>query len=177
MTVSIAPPYLRPPQHQAPGTANGSDIRDSHDSSDASFILTHDSLTLIELLAFSYLHCQRPGSAANLFALLASNAECNDRLLGALALAQLRSNLAEAALATLARASVASQLDAPFQLLRAQALQHLQRREEAAVAMRAFVTSRMAKLLTPNIPVTAEGHISTGTSAINPILLATDNVF
>lgn len=128
-------------------------------------VLPPESLALIELMAFSYLQCRRPGHAAKLFALLACDAQCDDRLLGAFALAQLRSGFAEAALGTLARASLASQLAPPFQLLRAQALQNLQRRDEATVAMRAFVSSRLAKLATAHARVKpADGSVASSTA-------------
>lgn len=97
------------------------------------------------MLGFFYLRNNRPDKARMLFDALAHLHPQRPRLHCALALAQIRSDKAEQALATLDGLALNGYLDDIFHLLRAQALDALDRRGEAAAAMRAFVASRRAQ--------------------------------
>ncbi|WP_231256002.1 hypothetical protein, partial [Escherichia coli] len=66
------------------------------------------------------------------------------RQLATLALAQLRAGKPDAALSTLDQLAMQGGVDAPFHLIRSQALLALERRDEAAAAMRAYVALRPA---------------------------------
>ncbi|WP_298208954.1 CDC27 family protein [Acidovorax sp.] len=98
----------------------------------------------MDLLAFVYLQNGLPDKAAVLLAARNVLAPEDPRALLALALAQVRSAKPQRALNTLEQLALLGAMDASFHLVRAQALQALDRREEAAGAMRAFVALRNA---------------------------------
>ena len=100
------------------------------------------STELMDLLAYLFLQHQRPDKAAVLLAARNILAPDDPRALLALALAQVRSAKPQRALNTLEQLALLGAMDAPFHLVRAQALQALDRRDEAAGAMRAFVALR-----------------------------------
>lgn len=100
------------------------------------------SIELMDLLAFVYLQNGLPDKAAVLLAARNVLAPNDARALLALALAQVRSAKPQRALNTLDQLALLGAMDAPFHLVRAQALQALDRRDEAAAAMRAFVALR-----------------------------------
>ena len=106
--------------------------------------LSPDSVELLGLLAYIYLENNRPEKAAVLLAALETLGQADSRRRLSLALAQLRSGKPETAIATLERAALRGEVDATFHLVRAQALLALDRRAEAAVAMRAYVALRTA---------------------------------
>lgn len=106
--------------------------------------LAHASLEFMDLLGYIYLQHQQPGKAAVLLAARDTLAPGDAATLLRLALAQLRSGKAARALDTLDRRALLGALDAPFHLVRAQALQALERPAEAASAMRAYVAQRAA---------------------------------
>ena len=99
-----------------------------------------ESIELMDLLAFVYLQNGLPDKAAVLLA--ARNILAPDDPRALLALAQVRSAKPQRALNTLEQLALLGAMDAPFHLVRAQALQALDRRDEAAGAMRAFVALR-----------------------------------
>ena len=101
-----------------------------------------ESIELMDLLAFVYLQNGLPDKAAVLLAARNILAPDDPRALLALALAQVRSAKPQRALNTLEQLALLGAMDAPFHLVRAQALQALDRRDEAAGAMRAFVVLR-----------------------------------
>ena len=101
-----------------------------------------ESIELMDLLAFVYLQNGLPDKAAVLLAARNILAPDDPRALLALALAQVRSAKPQRALNTLEQLALLGAMDAPFHLVRAQALQALDRRDEAASAMRAFVALR-----------------------------------
>jgi len=103
-----------------------------------------DSVELLGLLSYIYLENNRPEKAAVLLAALETLGHADARRRVSLALAQLRSGKPESALATLERAAMRGDVDAPFHLVRAQVLLALGRRDEAAAAMRAYVAMRAA---------------------------------
>lgn len=100
------------------------------------------NIELMDLLAFVYLQNGLPDKAAVLLAARNVLAPEDPRALLALALAQVRSAKPQRALNTLEQLALLGAMDASFHLVRAQALQALDRREEAAGAMRAFVALR-----------------------------------
>lgn len=106
--------------------------------------LSPDSIELLGLLAYIYLENNRPEKAAVLLSALETLGVADSRRRLSLALAQLRSGKPESAAATLERAALRGEVDAPFHLVRAQALLALDRRAEAAAAMRAYVALRAA---------------------------------
>ena len=101
-----------------------------------------ESIELMDLLAYVYLQNRLPDKAAVLLAARNVLAPDDPRALLALALAQVRSAKPQRALNTLEQLALLGAIDAPFHLVRAQALQALDRRDEAASAMRAFVALR-----------------------------------
>lgn len=130
------------------------------DSSDASPTPTSDdkpaSIELMDLLAYVHLQNNRPDKAAILLAARDVLAPNDPRALLTLALAQLRSGKPTRSLDTLDRLALAGAMDAPFHLVRAQALQTLERPTEAASAMRAYVAQRAADVArTPTTSTTA----------------------
>jgi Flp pilus assembly protein TadD len=103
-----------------------------------------DQVQVLDLLAHAYLQNRMPDKAAVLLAarnLLAPN---DRRTLLALALAQLRAEKPQRALNTLEQLALLGAMDAPFHLVRAQALHALGKADEAARAMRAYVALRPA---------------------------------
>lgn len=106
--------------------------------------LGSDSIELLGLLAYVYLENNRPEKAAVLLSALETLGAADSRHRLSLALAQLRSGKPDSAAATLERAALRGEVDAPFHLVRAQALLALDRRAEAAAAMRAYVALRAA---------------------------------
>lgn len=107
-------------------------------------VLAPDSVELLGLLSYIYLENNRPEKAAVLLAALETLGQADARRRVSLALAQLRSGKPESALATLERAAMRGDVDATFHLVRAQVLLALERRDEAAAAMRAYVALRAA---------------------------------
>lgn len=103
-----------------------------------------DTRELLELLAFTYLENGRPDKAAALLAALETLQLADSRTRTALALAYLRAGKPDTALAVLERTALAGRIDATFHLVHAQTLSALQRRDEAAVAMRAYTSLRPA---------------------------------
>lgn len=102
------------------------------------------STELLDLLAYVHLQNNQPGKAAVLLAARDVLVPGDTRVVLTLALAQLRSGRPRRALDTLDRLALAGAMDAPFHLVRAQALQALERPAEAASAMRAYVAQRAA---------------------------------
>ena len=106
---------------------------------DAAAPRTGSEIELMDLLGYVYLQNNRPDKAAVLLAARDVLAPDHPRTLLTLALAQVRSAKPQRALNTLEQLALLGAMDAPFHLVRAQALQALDRRDEAAGAMRAFV--------------------------------------
>ncbi|MFD4840231.1 tetratricopeptide repeat protein [Achromobacter sp. NPDC058515] len=111
--------------------------------------LTHEARELLSLLAYIYLENNRPEKTAVLLNALRAMGLADTRQLATLALAQLRAGKPEAALSTLDGLALQGGVDAPFHLIRAQTLQALERRDEAAAAMRAYVALRPAATALP----------------------------
>ncbi|SFQ12235.1 Tetratricopeptide repeat-containing protein [Variovorax sp. OK605] len=99
-------------------------------------------LELMDLLGYIYLQHGRPDKAAVLLAARDVLAPDDTRTLLSLALAQVRSAKPARAIDTLDRLALLGAMDAPFHLVRAQALHALGRSDEAAGAMRAYVSMR-----------------------------------
>lgn len=104
------------------------------------------STQLMDLLAYLYLQHQRPEKAAVLLAARDLLEPGDARTLLALALARLRADQPQRALDTLDRLALLGAIDAPFHLVRAQALHALDRAPEAAAATRAYLAARDAAL-------------------------------
>lgn len=104
--------------------------------------LKHEARELLSLLAYVYLENNRPEKTAVLLNALHALGMAEPRELATLALAQLRTGKPESGLSTLDTLAMQGGADAPFHLIRAQTLLALERREEAAAAMRAYVASR-----------------------------------
>lgn len=104
--------------------------------------MNEDQSDFLRLMAYVFLRNGRPDKAAVLLAALDQLMPGRPAVLRALALAQVRSGKGQRALDTLDRLAMAGGVDAAFHLLRAQALTGLERREEAALAMRAYVQLR-----------------------------------
>ncbi|CUJ30962.1 Uncharacterised protein [Achromobacter xylosoxidans] len=115
----------------------------------ASMSLTPDARELLSLLAYVYLENNRPEKSAVLLNALRTLGLADNRQLATLALAQLRAGKSEAALATLDLLAMQGGIDASFHLIRSQALLALERRDEAAAAMRAYVALRPAPAAAP----------------------------
>lgn len=111
-------------------------------ASDTAVAAPAADIELMDLLAFVYLQNGLPDKAAVLLAARNILTPDDPRTLLALALAQVRSAKPQRALNTLEQLALLGAMDAPFHLVRAQALQALDRRDEAAGAMRAFVALR-----------------------------------
>ncbi|MEN4920232.1 hypothetical protein ABE485_16290 [Achromobacter spanius] len=111
--------------------------------------LTHEARELLSLLAYVYLENNRPEKTAVLLNALRALGQAQPRQLAALALAQLRAGKPESALSTLDGLAMQGGVDAPFHLIRAQTLLALERRDEAAAAMRAYVALRPAATAQP----------------------------
>lgn len=114
-----------------------------------SMSLTPDARELLSLLAYVYLENNRPEKSAVLLNALRTLGLADNRQLATLALAQLRAGKSEAALATLDLLAMQGGVDASFHLIRSQALLALERRDEAAAAMRAYVALRPAPAAAP----------------------------
>ncbi|CUJ53855.1 Uncharacterised protein [Achromobacter xylosoxidans] len=114
-----------------------------------SMSLTPDARELLSLLAYVYLENNRPEKSAVLLNALRTLGLADNRQLATLALAQLRAGKSEAALATLDLLAMQGGIDASFHLIRSQALLALERRDEAAAAMRAYVALRPAPAAAP----------------------------
>lgn len=115
----------------------------------ASMSLTPDARELLSLLAYVYLENNRPEKSAVLLNALRTLGLADNRQLATLALAQLRAGKSEAALATLDLLAMQGGVDASFHLICSQALLALERRDEAAAAMRAYVALRPAPAAAP----------------------------
>lgn len=115
----------------------------------ASMSLTPDARELLSLLAYVYLENNRPEKSAVLLNALRTLGLADNRQLATLALAQLRAGKSEAALATLDLLAMQGGIDASFHLIRSQALLALERRDEAAAAMRAYVALRPTPAAAP----------------------------
>lgn len=111
--------------------------------------LTSDARELLSLLAYVYLENNRPEKSAVLLNALRTLGLADNRQLATLALAQLRAGKSEAALSTLDLLAMQGGMDASFHLIRSQALLALERRDEAAAAMRAYVALRPAQAAAP----------------------------
>lgn len=111
-------------------------------ASDTAVAAPAADIELMDLLAFVYLQNGLPDKAAVLLAARNILTPDDPRTLLALALAQVRSAKPQRALNTMEQLALLGAMDAPFHLVRAQALQALDRRDEAAGAMRAFVALR-----------------------------------
>ncbi|RBL79375.1 hypothetical protein DDE05_58405 [Streptomyces cavourensis] len=111
--------------------------------------LTPEARELLSLLAYVYLENNRPEKTAVVLRALQTLGLADARQLATLALAQLRAGKADAALSTLDLLAMQGGVDAPFHLIRAQALLALARRDEAAAAMRAYVALRPAPAPAP----------------------------
>ena len=109
----------------------------------------------MDLLAFVYLTNGLPDKAAVLLAARNVVVPDDPRTLLALALAQLRSAKPQRALDTLDRLALTGAISASFHLVRAQALHALGRTDEAASAMRAFVSQRNERDSSVNTPLSA----------------------
>jgi len=101
-------------------------------------------IELMDLLGYIYLQHGRPEKAAALLAARDLLHPDDPRTLLRLALAQVRAARPQRALEALDRLALLGAMDAPFHLVRAQALQALGRAGEAASAMRAHVALRPA---------------------------------
>jgi len=115
----------------------------------AAMPLTPDARELLSLLAYVYLENNRPEKTAVVLNALRTLGLADPRQLATLALAQLRAGKPDAALSTLDQLAMQGGVDAPFHLIRSQALLALERRDEAAAAMRAYVALRPAAAATP----------------------------
>lgn len=104
------------------------------------------SIEFMDLLAYIYLQNGRPDKAAVLLSARDVLAPDDTRALLTLALAQVRSAKPSKALQTLERLAILGAMGAEFHLVRAQALQALERNSEAASAMRAYVAMLPASL-------------------------------
>lgn len=104
--------------------------------------LSDDARQLLSLLAYIYLENNRPEKSAVLLSALDALGQADTRARATLALAQLRAGKPETALTTLDGLAMAGAVDAVFHLIRAQTLLALERRDEAAAAMRAYVALR-----------------------------------
>ena len=104
---------------------------------DAAAPRTGSEIELMDLLGYVYLQNNRPDKAAVLLAARDVLAPDHPRTLLTLALAQVRSAKPGRALDTLDRLALQGAMDAAFHLVRAQALQALDRGDGAASAMRA----------------------------------------
>lgn len=115
----------------------------------ASMPLTPDARELLSLLAYVYLENNRPEKTAVVLNALRTLGLADSRQLATLALAQLRAGKPDAALSTLDQLAMQGGVDAPFHLIRSQTLLALERRDEAAAAMRVYVALRPAVAVAP----------------------------
>lgn len=96
-------------------------------------------LEFMDLLAYIYLQHGLPDKAAVLLSARDLLAPDNPRALLTLAVAWVRSAKPRKAFEVLERLAILGAMDAQFHLVRAQSLQALERHDEAASAMRAYV--------------------------------------
>ena len=115
----------------------------------AAMPLPPDARELLSLLAYVYLENNRPEKTAVVLNALRTLGQADARQLATLALAQLRAGKPDAALSTLDQLAMQGGVDAPFHLIRSLALLALERRDEAAAAMRAYVALRPAPAAAP----------------------------
>ena len=101
-----------------------------------------DTQGFLALLAYVLLQNARPEKAAVLLEALDLIEPEQPRTLRSLAVAQIRSAKPDRALETLDHLAMTGAADATFHLLRAQALQALNRPQEAASAMQNFLSMR-----------------------------------
>lgn len=106
-----------------------------------------DEQTLLHLLGYVYLQCACPDKAAVVLAALNVLHPGQSKVLLGLALAQLRCNKPRRALETLDQLAMAGTVDAAFHLMRGQALNALERPEEAAAAMQSYMHLRPSSAL------------------------------
>ena len=132
------------------------------DTSPASSRMTAEQASFVELLAYVFLQNARPDKAAALLAAAEVLMPGRCKALCALALAQIRSAKPRQALETLDRLALAGGIDAPFHLLRAQALSLLARPAEASAAMQTYLQMRQARRAAPT-PVSAPGPAGSAT--------------
>ena len=104
--------------------------------------MTPEDTSFLSLLGYVYMENDRPDKAAVLYSALDRLSPGDVKTLRALALAQVRSSKAQRALDSLDRLAMAGGVDAMFHLVRAQALSALERSDEAAAAMRAYLQLR-----------------------------------
>lgn len=97
---------------------------------------------LMALLAYVYLEHNRPEKAVVLLRALDVLGLSTPRQMRALAVSQLRAQKPADALATVERMALLGQVDAPFHLIRAQALAALNRAEDARDAMQTYIQQR-----------------------------------
>ncbi len=116
---------------------------------------TGSDIELMDLLGYIYLQHGLPDKAAVLLAARDVLAPDHPRTLLSLALAQQRAGRPARALDTLDRLALLGAVDGPFHLVRAQTLQALERHDEAAGAMRAYVALRPATASMPTAPAAA----------------------
>ena len=120
----------------------------------------------MDLLAYIYLQNGQPGKAATLLEARDIVFPDDPKALLMLALAQLRCGKFPRALETLDRLALQGGISAAFHLMRAQALQALERNDEAASAMRAYVDARVQSEPRPSKPSMASNSpASTSRSA------------
>lgn len=101
-----------------------------------------EAVDLMNLLAYIYLQNGLCDKAATLLEARDIIAPDDGNALLMLAVAQVRAGKFRRALETMERLALLGKVDAMFHLLRAQALQGLEREEDAAAAMRAYVDAR-----------------------------------
>lgn len=104
--------------------------------------MNQDEQALLSLMAYVYLQNARPDKAAVVMASMDLLVPGQPMVLRTLALAQMRSGKPERALTTLDQLAMAGGVDAAFHLMRAGALGALERREESAAAMQAYLALR-----------------------------------
>lgn len=119
---------------------------------DSSCPLKPQSVMLLGLLAYIYIEHQRPEKATVILSALDALGMADTRQRMSLALAQLRSGKADAALGTLDRVAMHGGMSAPFHLVRAQALVVLGRPAEAEAAMRAYISLRSTDAAPSSLP-------------------------
>ncbi|MFY0478491.1 type III secretion apparatus assembly chaperone SctY [Achromobacter marplatensis] len=106
--------------------------------------LNPETREMMLVLAFVYLENNRPEKAAALLDAMQAMSMTDGRARCTLALSQLRSGKPKLALSTLDAMAMSGQATAVFHLVRAECLQKLDRHDEAAAAMRAYVGLRKA---------------------------------
>lgn len=118
--------------------------------------LNAETRELVLLLAFVYLENNRPEKATALLDALQALSTADGRARCTLALSQLRSGKPALALSTLDALAMSGPPNAVFHLIRAECLNALNRHDEAAAAMRAYVALRKAESVN-NAATTAPG--------------------